>query len=94
MNQSEIVSAVAALTGDSRTIVSQIINTFLIDIEDVLADGHKVTLSGFGTFLPVTRKSRKLFNLHTRNLITLPSKQAIRFKPGVNIRYPGNRSQK
>jgi DNA-binding protein HU-beta len=94
MNQSQIVSAVAALTGDSRTIVSQIINTFLIDIEDVLADGQKVTLSGFGTFLPVTRKSRKLFNLHTRNLMTLPSKQAIRFKPGVNIRYPGNRSQK
>ncbi len=59
MNQSQIVSAVAALTGDSRTIVSQIINTFLIDIEDVLADGQKVTLSGFGTFLPVTRKSRK-----------------------------------
>ena len=94
MNQSQIVSAVAALTGDSRTNVVQIINTFLTSIEDVLADGQKVTLTGFGTFLPVTRKSRKIFNLHTRNLITLPSKQAIRFKPGVNIRYPGNRSQK
>ena len=94
MNQSQIVSAVAALTGDSRTIVSQIIDTFLIDIEDVLADGHKVTLSGFGTFLPVTRKSRKIFDLHTRNLMTLPSKQAIRFKPGINIRYSGNRSKK
>ncbi len=94
MNQSEIVSAVAALTGDSRTSVAQIINIFLTTIEDAFAGGQQVTLTGFGTFLSVTRKSRKILNLHTRNLITLPSKKAIRFKPGVNIRYPGNRSQK
>lgn len=85
MNQT--LCAIAALTGHSRTDVAHIINTFLESIEHALADRQKVALSGFGTFLPVTRKSRKIFDLHTRNLITLPAKQGIRFKPGIKIRY-------
>jgi DNA-binding protein HU-beta len=87
MNQSQIVSAIATRSGLSPTNVAGIINSFLGDIEDALADGHKVTLSRFGTFMPVTRKSRKIYDLHTQNLITLPSKKTIRFKSGVNIRH-------
>ena len=58
MNKADVVSAVADATGQSKTMVGEVVDSTLDTITGALAGGDKVAFTGFGTFERRHRKAR------------------------------------
>ncbi len=55
-------------------------------IFDLLRENDRITLRGFGTFKVVDRKARKIRNIRTGELITIPPYTTIKFKVSKMLR--------
>lgn len=82
---SAIVKNVAKQTGCSVNDVNNIINKFLIELSDSLREGTTVTVRDFGTFKLTTRAARTGRNIQTGEIIEIPEKQVVSFKPASRI---------
>ena len=76
------ISTGSGLTKDS---VSTVIDMLLDGIIDAVAEGDKVSLSPIGTFKLAFRKERVGRNLKTGELITIPARRSIIFKPSTAV---------
>lgn len=86
MNKQELVALTAEKAALSKKDARQVIDTMLNSIEDTLSNGKKVSLKGFGTFETRTRAARKVKNMHTLELITIPETKVPVFKPGKPVK--------
>ncbi len=86
MNKQELAALTAEKTALSKKDARQVIDTMLSSIEDTLSKGKKVSLKGFGTFETRTRAARKVKNMHTSELITIPETKVPVFKPGKPVK--------
>ena len=92
MNKAELVERLAERTGvslrDSREIIDAIFDpdpdVGLIASE--LVAGHKVAISGFGTFDARARKARLGRNPHTGEALSIPATRAPAFKAGKPLK--------
>ncbi|MFQ6082841.1 MAG: HU family DNA-binding protein [Candidatus Aminicenantia bacterium] len=92
MNKTELIQKLAKQTGlslkDAKSAVDSIFDARpgkgIIAIE--LDSGRKVTLPGFGTFEPRTRKARSGRNPRTGARIQIPAKKYPAFKPGKTLK--------
>lgn len=80
--ESEVFEGVAVTTKDASVYVETIINT----IQDAVANGEKVSITGFGSFEPVVRVARTGHNPHDGSVIDIPESKAPKFKPGKNFK--------
>lgn len=64
-----------------RAVVSVI-----AEIQNEVLAGHKVTLSGFGTFEKVTRRARQGRNPYTGEPVAVPKRAVARFRLGKNFK--------
>ena len=55
MNKDELITAVAAKTGYNKKSAQEAVDAVLETIMDIVRDGDKVAIAGFGTFLLVER---------------------------------------
>ena len=62
---SEMVKAVAQKTGRTQVEVSKIVDAFLCEVSDSVAEGDIVTIRDFGSFRKATRSARQGRNPHT-----------------------------
>jgi DNA-binding protein HU-beta len=72
MQKTEFIKAVAEKTGSSQKETKLIVDAALDVITEALAQGKKVTLTGFGTFEVRERQEREGVNPQTREKITIP----------------------
>lgn len=86
MNKSDLIQQTAEKADISKAEAKRVIDALTDSISDTLAMGDKVSIKGFGTFLTKTRASRKIRNLHTAEIITVPSAEVPAFKPGKAIK--------
>ena len=86
MNKTELIQAVAEKSGITKKGASDAVEAVLSSIADVLANGDKVTLVGFGTFEVRERAERKGINPSTREEITIPATKVPAFKPGKSLK--------
>jgi len=86
MNKEELATAVAAKTGVTKKIAELTVEALLDTIADVVRDGDRVTIAGFGTFALVERAPRKGRNPKTGEMIEIPGHKAPRFTPGKRFR--------
>lgn len=86
MKKKEIVKIVAERIGLSQKDAALVIDEFLVAIEDGLAEGEKVQLSGFGSFSVRSRAKRKVRNPRTGEEIILPATLVPAFKPGLKLK--------
>jgi DNA-binding protein HU-beta len=92
MNKAELVDRLAERTGmsvrESRTMIDAIFDpdpsVGLIASE--LVAGHKVAISGFGTFEARERKARSGRNPHTGQSLDIPASRAPAFKAGKPLK--------
>ena len=92
MNKAQLVDRLAERTGlshkESRTFVDAIFDpdpgVGLIAAE--LVAGHKVAISGFGTFEARPRKARTGRNPHTGEALSIPASMAPAFKAGKPLK--------
>ena len=86
MNKSELVRKVATETGISLRETEVVLDGVLGTIENQLAKGTKVTISGFGTFDIGKRQDRKGVNPRTGEEISIAATTMPRFKSSRSLR--------
>lgn len=86
MNRTEIIERVADEMGTTKASVERCLIAFLTEIQNAVAQGETVTLSGFGKFESYRRSGRKIRDLSSGNDINLPSVTRPRFVAGSGFK--------
>ena len=86
MNKAELISAVADRAEMTRKEASTVVDCILDAIQQALARGEKVSLTGFGTFEVRRRAARKGRNPQTGEEIQIPATAAPGFRAGKALK--------
>jgi len=90
MNKGKMTEVVAKKTGLTKDKSKKIINAVLEAFNEALASDGKIQLVGLGTFDVIERQGRTGRNPKTGVAIAIPTKKAIRFKAGKNLKNAVN----
>lgn len=86
MQKTDFIKAVAAKAEVSQKDAKQIIDMALDVIADALAQGQRVTLTGFGTFEVRQRQEREGVNPQTGKKITIPATRTPGFSASSTLK--------
>lgn len=86
MNKTDLVKAVADLTGLTKKDADAACAAVFQVITDTLVDGEKVSLIGFGTFEVRDRAARIGLNPATKEKIQIAASKAPAFKAGKALK--------
>ncbi len=86
MRKSDLVKSVSQQVKQPETQVTAVVNATFNAIQDALANGDEVALTGFGTFRISERGAREGRNPQTGERITIPSRKSPSFKPGTQLK--------
>jgi len=77
-NLTDFVSEGMSITKtDAKAAVDEVINGIINGI----GNDEKVSIMGFGTFYIIRRTERQIKNPKTGEMITVPAKKVVKFKP-------------
>ena len=85
MNKGDMIETVQGVL-ENRKQAEAAVNSIISNIEDALAKGDAVTLTGFGTFKVVKRKARNGRNPHTGEKINIKATKVPKFTPGKGLK--------
>ena len=85
MKKIDIVYHVAQKYGLTKRTALGIVNDILSQIEDEVAKGEKVVISGFGVFSRTMRKKRTGINPNTKEKLTIPAMPTVKFSAGTKF---------
>lgn len=86
MNKVELVEKVATSAGLTKTEADAAINAFVETLTDVLKDGDKINLKGFGTFEVREREARTGRNPRTGEIMTIAASKVPAFKASSTLK--------
>lgn len=86
MNKQELIKEVAEQSDLTQKQAAAAIDALFGTITDALAQGDKVSISGFGIFEVRTRKERLGIVPRTNEKITIPASKAPAFKAGKQLK--------
>ncbi len=69
-----------------RWKLERVVNRVLGEIVNEVARGESVTFAGFGTFRTKTRNARSARHPISGDLIQIPEKAVVEFRPGKRFR--------
>ncbi len=85
MNKGDLIDAIAADSGITKTQAASALDSVMTNIRKTLKKGDKVTLVGFGTYSISKRAARTGRNPQTGKAIKIPAKNVVRFKAGKDL---------
>jgi len=91
MNKTELIECVADKANLTKTQMQDALIALLETITQVVADGDKVTLIGFGTFEPKVRSAREGRNPKTGEPVQIPAATVPTFSAGKAFREAVNK---
>jgi DNA-binding protein HU-beta len=86
MRKQDLIRAVAKQSSRPESQVGPIVNAVFETIEQALADGDEVAISGFGSFRVVERPARTGRNPQTRQEITIGPRRTPAFRAGASLK--------
>ena len=86
MRKQELVHSVAEATGQSEAQATKSVNAVFEAIQNSLASGNEVTVSGFGSFRVVERSARQGRNPQTGDSMTISARKSPVFRPGTQLK--------
>lgn len=86
MNKSELVNAIAAKSGLTKTDSSKALDAVTSAISETLAKGDSVQLVGFGTFSVSERAARTGRNPKTGEPLEISASNTPKFKAGKALK--------
>lgn len=86
MNKSELIDAIAAKSGLTKTDSAKALDAFTATVKETLQQGGEIALVGFGSFSVAERAARQGLNPQTRQAITIPATKVPKFKPGKALK--------
>ena len=91
MNKNEFVAKLAADTGLKKADAEKFLETFVSNVKEVMANGDKLQLVGFGTFEAKKRAEKEGVNPATGEKITIAACNVPSFKPGKALKEELNK---
>ncbi|KRM08258.1 MAG: HU family DNA-binding protein [Liquorilactobacillus ghanensis] len=85
-NKAQLIDTVATKTGLTKKDATSAVDAVLDTIQDLLKQGEKVQLIGFGNFEVRERAARKGRNPQTGKEIQIPASKVPAFKPGKALK--------
>ena len=85
MTKKEIVRVISELTGQTQTVVREIVQRTFDSILESLAKGERVELRNFGVFDVKRAAGRKGRNISTGEEVMVPPKFKVSFKPSKEM---------
>jgi DNA-binding protein HU-beta len=85
MNKTDLINAIAEGAGLSKVDAAKALNATTAAIANAVKAGDKVALVGFGTFAPSERPARTGKNPRTGEVLQIPAKTVVKFKPGADL---------
>ena len=86
MNKTEIIRELSKRFKIPKSDMTRIINDFLIEIEESLLKGERVTLSDFGTFNISDRKGFDGVDPRTGDTLKIPNRKIAVFRCGKRLK--------
>ena len=86
MRKQDLIRAVARDTSKPEAQVSEVVNSVFATIQQALADGDEVAISGFGTFRVVERPAREGRNPQTGRPMMIGPGRSPAFRPGAALK--------
>jgi len=80
MNKKELIEAIASQSGLRKVEVLKVINAFVSISSETLASDDYVRIDDFGCLRVSQRETRNFYNPVTKKVVSVPAKQAVRFK--------------
>ncbi|NIJ45745.1 DNA-binding protein HU-beta [Wenyingzhuangia heitensis] len=85
MNKSDLIDAIAADAGISKTAAKAALESVTNNVTSTLQSGGKVSLIGWGTWSVSKRPAREGRNPQTGATIQIAEKNIVKFKPGAGL---------
>ena len=82
ITKKQLTDRIADRLGQKRILVKQIVQSFLDDVIDELAQGNRLEFRDFGVFETKRRKPRVAQNPRTLERVHVPVKWTVKFKVG------------
>jgi DNA-binding protein HU-beta len=86
VNKAELVARAAKDTGLTKADVNRALDALVDHVTRSLKKGERVTLVGFGTFIPVRRRPRTVLNPRTGAPIRITGRRVPKFVAGKDLR--------
>ena len=86
MNKAELVDAMHARSGLSKSDAEKALNAFIDSLQATVASGDRVTVPGFGSFVPTERNARTGRTPRTGEPVQIPAGKSARFSVGTKFK--------
>jgi DNA-binding protein HU-beta len=86
MRKQDLIRAVARQTSQTETQATATVNAVFDQIQEALAGGDEVVISGFGAFRVVERSARQGRSPRTGAAMTIPARKSPAFRPGAQLK--------
>jgi DNA-binding protein HU-beta len=93
MNKRDLIDAISGRLGDKKS-AAEAVNAVLDAIQDAVAKGDKVAITGFGVFEKSERPARTARNPATGATIQVPKSSVPKFRPGADFKALVNGDKK
>ncbi|MFH1368886.1 MAG: HU family DNA-binding protein [Elusimicrobiota bacterium] len=84
MNKKHLVESLSRVLS-TKTEAKASVDKIFAEIKKALKEGHKVVVSGFGSFTPFISRAKKGRNPKTGETIHLMPRRKVRFKQAKNL---------
>src|SRR5215469_16484631 len=89
MNKRDLIDAISGRMGDKKT-ATEAVNAVLDTIQDTVARGDKVSITGFGVFEKQVRAARTARNPATGAAVKVPKTSVPKFRAGADFKAKVN----
>ncbi len=86
ITKKELVNRIADRTGQTKVVTKEVIQMFLDEIINELAQGNRLEFRDFGVFEVKFRRARRAQNPRTLEKVNVPPKKVVKFKVGRVMR--------
>jgi len=86
VNKTELIEALAADMGVSKSQAEKFLNSFVDVVTAKLTSDYEVNITGFGVFRVVTRAARTGVNPKTREAMKIPASTSVTYKVGKTLK--------
>lgn len=85
MNKKELVAALAAKSGMTKTDSKKAVESLIEVVTETLKAGEKIAITGFCTLSVSERAARTGINPRTKEVIQIPAKKVVKFTAGADL---------
>lgn len=82
MNKKELIDAMSEASGLTAKDAGKALDALISTIEDELAKGHEVNITGFGKFMVIDKAEKVGRNPQTGGQVIIPARRSPKFKAG------------